>query len=246
MVVHKPESDDSAYPLKKWDVITKIGDTAVDDEGMIKLNNNLRVSFNYMVQKIATHGKLPLSVIRAGKDVSVQLPVQAKHPKVIPSLDGAYPSYFVYGPLVFSTATQEFVGGLTANNRQWMQYLTASGSPLLARWGDKPAFDGEGLVVVSSPFFPHKLAKGYSNPLGQVVKMVNGQPIKNLSHLVEVLRDSKDEFIRFEFDQRLAETLVFPRAQMLAGTDEILNDNGLRSQGSPDTMAVWTQAKTSK
>jgi hypothetical protein len=29
---------------------------------------------------------------------------------------------------------------------------------------------------------------------------------------------------------------------MVAATDEILNDNGVRAQGSPDTMAVW-QAK---
>jgi S1-C subfamily serine protease len=246
IVVHKPDSDDPAYPLKQWDIITKIGDTPVDDEGMIKVNSNLRVMFGYMVQKITSHGKLPLTVIRAGKETSVKLPVQARHPAVIPSLEGAYPSYFVYGPLVFSTATQEFFGGLSAGNHQWLQYLTGTGSALVARWGDKPAFEGEGLVVVSSPFFPHKLSKGYSNPLGQVVKTVNGVRIKNLNHLVEVLRDSKDEFIRFEFDQRNAETLVFPRQQMVAATDEILSDNDLRSQGSPDTMAIWTHAKTSK
>jgi hypothetical protein len=243
MVVHKPDSDDPAYPLKQWDVISKIGDTPVDDEGMIKLTSNLRVFFSYMVQKITAHGKLPLTVIRAGKAAGVELPVQARHARVIASLEGAYPSYFVYGPLVFSTATLEFVGGFSVDNRQW---LTGAGSALITRLGDKPAFPGEGLVVVSSPFFPHKLSKGYSSPLGQVVKTVNGQPIKNLKHLVEVLRDSKDEFIRFEFDQRNAETLVFPREQMVSATDDILGDNGLRSQGSPDTMAVWTQAKTSK
>jgi S1-C subfamily serine protease len=245
-VVHKPDSDDPAYPLKQWDVITRIGTTPVDDEGMIKLNSNLRVMFSYMVQKLAAHGKLPLTVIRAGNEVSLELPVQAKHPMVIPSLEGAYPSYFVYGPLVFSTATQEFVGGFTSGNRQWAQYLTEAGSALMTRLGDKPAFEGEGLVVVSSPFFPHKLSKGYSSPLGQVVKTVNGLPIKNLNHLVEVLRDSKDEFIRFEFDQRRAETLVFQRAQVMAAMDDILSDNDLRSQGSPDTMAIWNQAKTSK
>jgi S1-C subfamily serine protease len=243
MVVHRPDSDEPTYPLKQWDVISKIGDTPVDDEGMIKLTGNLRVFFSYMVQKIAAHGKVPLTVIRADKELRVEVPVQARHPAVITSLEGAYPSYFVYGPLVFSTATLEFVGGFSAANRQW---LTGAGSALITRLGDKPAFPGEGLVVVSSPFFPHKLSKGYSSPLGQVVKTVNGQPIKNLKHLVEVLRDSKDEFIRFEFDQRNAETLVFPREQMVSATDDILGDNGLRSQGSPDTMAVWTQAKTSK
>jgi hypothetical protein len=33
--------------------------------------------------------------------------------------------------------------------------------------------------------------------------------------------------------------MVFPRTKMLAATDEILNDNGIRSQGSPDVLAVW-------
>jgi len=33
--------------------------------------------------------------------------------------------------------------------------------------------------------------------------------------------------------------MIFPRAELLAATDEILTDNGVRSQGSPDTMAIW-------
>jgi len=73
----------------------------------------------------------------------------------------------------------------------------------------------------------------------QVVKTLNGVRIKNLNHLVEVLRDSKDEFILIEFDMRGAETLVFPRAELVAATDDILTDNGVRSQGSADTLAIW-------
>src|SRR5580692_3687267 len=41
MVVHQPAGDTPDYPLKKWDVITKIGDTPVDDQGMIKLTDDL-------------------------------------------------------------------------------------------------------------------------------------------------------------------------------------------------------------
>jgi hypothetical protein len=56
---------------------------------------------------------------------------------------------------------------------------------------------------------------------------------------VELLRDSKDKFVRIEFFNRYGETLVFPRTEMLAATDEILTDNGIRSQGSPDMLSVW-------
>ena len=78
-----------------------------------------------------------------------------------------------------------------------------------------------------------------------MVKAVNGIPVKNLNHLVEILRDAKDEFITIEYNTRYGETMIFPRAQMLAATDEILTDNGVRSQGSPDTMAIWN-AKPSR
>ena len=117
------------------------------------------------------------------------------------------------------------------------------GSPLVTRMGDKESFPGERLVVVSSPFFPHKLAKGYSSPFGEVVKTVNGTAIKNLDDLVTVLRDCKDEFVTIEFDGRGGETLVFPRADMVAATDDILTDNGVRSQGSPDTLKIWNAKK---
>ncbi len=112
-------------------------------------------------------------------------------------------------------------------------------SPLVTRWSEKPAFEGEQLVVVPSPFFPHKLAKGYSEPFTEVIKSVNGIAIKNLGHLVEVLRDAKEELIVIAFASRGGETMAFPHAQMLAAMEEILTDNGVRSQGSPDMLAVW-------
>ncbi len=249
MVVHKPYSADAAYPLKEWDVITRIGETPVDNQGMVKLRDNLRVRFPYLVQRIARDGKVPLTVVRAGKEIRIELPVSPKHPTVIPDLEGTYPSYFVYGPLVFSTATKQFIIGLTTGTdaARYMIWLISQGSPLVSRSGGdkKPVFDGESLVVIASPFFPHKLSKGYSGPYCQVVKTVNGIHIKNLEHLVEVLRDSKDEFIIIEFDNFSGETLVFPCREMVAATDEILTDNGVRSQGSPDTLAIWN-AKPSR
>jgi S1-C subfamily serine protease len=246
-VVHKPYKDDPAYPLKEWDVITKIGGTPVDDQGMIKLGDDVRVRFQYQIQHIATNGAVPLSIVRAGKELKVNLPVSADYPRLIPGLDGAYPSYFIYGPLAFSTVTSEFLGGLlqARNGAAILVRLSANGSPLVTRLSDQPAFPGEGLVVISSPFFPHKLDEGYGDPRFQVVNSVNGIPVKNLNHLVEILRDAKGEFITVECATRFGETMIFPRAQMLAATDEILTDNGVRSQGSPDTLAVWN-AKPSK
>ena len=93
----------------------QIGDTPVDDQGMIKLGDNLRVRFQYLIQHIATNGAVPLTVVRAGKELKVDLPVSADYPRLIPGLNGAYPSYFICGPLVFSTTTAEYLAGLLQN-----------------------------------------------------------------------------------------------------------------------------------
>jgi hypothetical protein len=128
-----------------------------------------------------------------------------------------------------------------ANGARLNALLSFSGSPLLTRRSEKPSFPGEQLVIVPSPFFPHKLSKGYSNPATRVVETVNGIRIKNLLHLVQVLRDATEPFIVVEFAGRSQETVVFPRPESRAATNEILSDNDVRDQGSPDTLAVWNE-----
>jgi S1-C subfamily serine protease len=244
MVVHRPDKTDPAYPLKEWDVLTRIGDTPIDNQGMIKLDKDLRVSFAYLIQHLAANGKVPMTVVRAGKSLKIELPVSAVHPTLVSDLHGDYPSYFIYGPLVFSTATWQLVSSFE-NNAGLLRILGAVKSPLVTRAMDAPDAETEELVVISSPFFPHKLANGYSNPAGSVVYSINGTHVRSLKHLVALLRDLKDPFVTIEFDQRGNEALVFSRAAMLAATDDILTDNGVRAQGSPDMMTVW-QDKSAK
>ncbi len=241
MVVHRPDKSDPSYPLKEWDVLTRIGDTPIDNQGMVKIDKDLRVNFAYMIQKVAKDGKLPLTLVRAGKTLKVELPVSAEYPTLVADLHGEYPSYFVYGPLVFSRATRQFLGAFE-NNANIMRALGFVKSPLVIRAFDPPSDDLQELVIISSPFFPHKLANGYSNPAGSVVYSVNGTPVKSLKHLVELLRDLKDPFVTLEFAAKGGEALVFSRPALVAATDDILTDNGVRAQGSPDMLAVW-QAK---
>jgi S1-C subfamily serine protease len=238
MVVHRPTHGDAAYPLKEWDIITRIGEASIDNQGMVKIDKDLRVNFQYLIQQVASNGTVPLSVIRGGKTVAVSLPVSAEHPTLITDLRGNYPSYFIYGPLVFSPATWQFVSSFE-NNANLMRMLGLVKSPLVTHALDEPNADLEELVVVSSPFFPHKLANGYSNPAGSVIYAINGTHIKSLLHLVAVLRDLKDPFVTVEFDQKGGEALVFARQAIMAATDDILMDNGVRAQGSADTLSVW-------
>jgi S1-C subfamily serine protease len=239
MVVHAADPASHHDPLKPFDVIAKIGDHEIDNNGMVKITDNLRLDFHYLVQKEYKDGKIPATVVRQGKTLPIELPATTKYPALIKTLKGRYPSYFIYGPLVFSPVTAEFAGAL---GRSYAA-LAMIESPLATRRGDLPRFEGEELVVVTSPMFPHKIGKGYDNPITKVVKEINGIPIKNLRHFVEILRDSKEKFTTIRFADKASETIVFNHKDALKATDEILSDNGIREQASDDLTAVWSQKK---
>ena len=237
-IVYRPFAGLGATPLRQWDVITRIGDTPIDNQGMIQAGDDLRVAFQYLIPKVAHDGTIPLTIVRDGQSQNIRLPVANHRPLLIDFLGGAYPSYFIYGPVVFARASIESLQLLRQRASPAGAALTL-GNPLVARLGEPPDPMHEELVMISSPLFPHALAKGYSNPAGQTVKSVNGTPVKSLAHLVALLRDLKDEFVTIDFDNMVGEDLVLPRVQTVAATEAILADNGIRAQGSPDMMKIW-------
>ena len=97
-----------------------------------------------------------------------------------------------------------------------------------------------------APFFPHPARQGgYADPETRVVAAVNGVRIRNLAHLVQIIRDSSEKYVTIEFADERSERLVFPREEMVASTGGILAGNGIRNQGSDDMMKVWnTRAAT--
>lgn len=227
-------------PFKRWDVLTHVGDVPVDDEGMVRIGDQLRVRFPYLAQKLATQGRLPVRVLRDGKNVALSVPLRVQLDLLVPpSLNGEYPPYFIYGPLVFSVPTADHLLLLGANPQQLLATARA-GSPLITRLHERAAFPGQQLVFISSPLMSHKISRGYINPMLRTVEKVNETPVKNLVHLVELLRDAKGEFIVFSFSGEGPDTLVLPRAEVAEATEAILADNGIRAQGSPELLKVWS------
>jgi S1-C subfamily serine protease len=225
-------------PLRDLDVVTHIAGHAIDNQGMVTRKDGLRVFFLGMVPRLAHNGTVSLSVLRKGKRLEVKMPVTARDDRLMRGYQGEQPSYFIHGPLAFSPVRREAVNTYLGLNRH-------PTTPLLTRAAARVRFPGEELVVVTAPMFEHKITKGYFDPGGQVVEEINGQKVKNLRHLVEILRDSKDEFLRFRFAEEGAEVLVFRRIEMNDATDDVLEDANIprRRRGSPDVLEVWNKGR---
>jgi PDZ domain len=208
----------------------------------VAVRYDLRLSASYLVQKFADNGLLPLTIYRDGKLVQLNLPVKTRRELVIPYLLNSNPRYFIFGPFVFSQTTQDYLERLGNQRSPLSGTFGRAASPLVTRRYDRPAFENEELVIVASPLFPHRITKGYDDPNRGVLSEVNNTPVKNLRHLVEILRDSREEQISFKFANAgvlTHETMVFKRSDLIEATGKILEENGIRYPYSADLRAVW-------
>src|SRR5262245_25036183 len=240
VLVQVPSENEEKSPLKSFDVLTKIGDYPIDNRGQVQLKNGMRAPFLYLVPRLARDQAVAATVWRQGQPVTISLPVTRQDNRLIRPYRGEPLSYFVHGPMVFAQGKSDDISLYAQMNRTF--YL--DNSPLVTRGDDLIRFPGEELVVASSRFLAHASAKGYADPVGKVVKDLNGIPIKNLGHLVQTIRDSKEEFLTFRFADNFSEVLVFDRKELEKATEEILEDNGIpvTRRGSPDMLKVWKAA----
>jgi S1-C subfamily serine protease len=244
VLVRRTTGDPGTTPLKAGDVITHVGDQSVDNTGRVRIDDGRLIDFRYLAERDARENKTGLTVWRDGKVVKVEVPVApGRQTWLIPYLKGGLPSYFVYGPMVFTEATDDLVNTVARFMPGSWVGLAFQGNPLVTRYGDHPAFPGERIVVVSHPMFPHRIGQGYKNPFLLAVDEVNGVRVRNLRHLVETLRDAKGEYVEFTFHGQRTDKYVFRRPEALAATEEVLSDNGVRRQCSEDIAPVWGKPK---
>lgn len=232
IMIRQPYATDE-YPLKKWDVITHVGDQPIDNKGKVKVRDDLQLLFQYRVPQLAADGKIQLQIIRDQQPLAVSVPVRREPERVIPSLEGAYPRHFIYGPLVFMPASMEMI---QAAGGKGLAFFLAMENPLLSRILDKPSEDAEELIAFR--LLTHRSTKGYGTPPYGIVKAVNGEGVRNLNDLVRRMRTADGKFMIIEPEGRY-ESLVFYRAQLPEITEEVLNDEGIRYQYSDDVSAIW-------
>lgn len=232
MVLVEPEERDG-NPLKKWDVVTAIGPYDIGNDGLIQWDENLRLYFEFAAQELLTpDGTVPLTVFRKGESIKIDAPVRERRDLLMTHLKGEYPRYAVTGPLVFTPAYSLHTDRLN------LGFLGARRSPLAQRVGGLREFDGEELVVLTSPVLPHRITKDYEAVYFPVLKSINGEAVRSLRHMAELVADADRGFITFEWYDSGVKTMVFDAEDFRQAHETILDDNGIRRPWSDDLDEV--------
>ena len=219
--------------LQHWDIITHIAGHNIDNEGQCQITDDIRGSFAHFIDVLGTEDDtIELGIIRNGESMNIIIDIHDDTPRLLPQLQPTNdePRYVVWGPLAFSQATQDL-----ATNQATQYYLaqTASNSPLITRFNDAPAFDGEELIVGCHPLLDHAINEGYGDVTLQCLSRINGTEVRNLEHLIEIIHTIEDDTLIFEFEEN-SETLIYDRETFIEAGEKILEDNSIRYTTSKD------------
>ena len=234
-IVYTRTNEKSKQPLVEWDVLDMIGEYDIDNAGMVTRDDDLRLHWRYFIRELESGGSVPITVIRDGQSMELNLSVTNERDEVVPYIGNDYPEYFICGPMIFTPVRKEHFYNL------YLGYGIVDGSPVGLHMNDEREFEGQEYVVLAATFLPHAITKGYEVYGNPTVKSVNGEEIKSLSHLVELLRDAEDDSLIFEFFDRSQENLIFKTAELMDSTEEVLEDNSIRNRGSDRFMEIWEE-----
>ncbi len=226
---------DKHLDLEPWDLLDAIGEHDIDNAGLVTLDGDLRLSWGYLIPRLASEGTIDVRVIRKGEPVDLTLPVTPGRDNLVPFIGNDYPEYFILGPMVFMPVRAELLYEL------YTGYLALQGNPSVLRAEELRTTEGEEIVLICSDFLPHPITKGYEIAYRPAIKTVNGETITSLEQMVALIRDSDEDYLVFDFHDKTQETLVFNREELFESTEEILEDNSIRRQGSKRFMDIWEE-----
>jgi S1-C subfamily serine protease len=219
--------------LREGDVVRSVDGHAVAGDGTVEFRPHERTSMNYYVQQHQVGDAVTVGILREGENlrIPIQLDKTLDQGRLVPAdRYDVRPTYYVYGGLVFSSLTTNY---LKLFGDKW--YNDGPTHLLDLRKGFLSA-EGEEVVLLVK-VLASEVNTGYHNIFNGHITEVNGQRVKNLRHLIQLVENDTDEpFVVFKGYRR--SIVVLDRKKAELENPKILETYGIPSDRSEDLKGV--------
>jgi hypothetical protein len=190
------------HSLRKGDILTKVDDSDVADDGQVILRGDELIQHHYLMRIKQYNEPVVFTVYRYGKYVQCPPCVLRDIQPIIPRWEDVdwMPNYMILGSVVllpFFLAMK--------NAKQCGSLLKADCVDHYMKWPDE--WEGKEGLVVLTEIFAHELSFSYGRPWRRVVSY-NGVPILSLKHLQELWEASCAEVATQDNDSATTTTTM--------------------------------------
>jgi S1-C subfamily serine protease len=176
--------------LREGDVLLSVDGHPVADDGTVEFRPRERTSVSYFIQLHQVGEPANLEIMRDGEALPVQVRLNRRLEQdwLVPMEQyDLLPTYYVYGGVVFSPLTVNLLQSWGAN---WYEKAPRD---LVARLGFNFVTPEQDEVVLALRVLAADVNEGYHDLSAWTVEKVNGQKVKNLRHLIEIIEQAGDD-----------------------------------------------------
>ena len=187
MVTHIMPEYKKTTILKPNDVILEIDGTKIANDGTINLRENENIIFSYLLWEKYVNDTVNIKVLRDGKVKEIKQ-ILKNYDRLVPERKfDAFPEYFIFGGLVFVPLSTNYIDALGGFSKAPIDlaYLLQHGE--ITKERDQ--------VVILSKVLADNFNIGYQNVVYKIVEKVNGKEVKNLKNFIDLIENTKDQFI---------------------------------------------------
>ncbi len=218
--------------LEIGDVVTSVDGHDVADDGTIEFRPKQRTKVSYLVQLRQVGEEVGLTVLRAGQpiDLTLQLHRSLREDWLIPmEVYDVLPTYYIHGGVVFCPLTKNL---LREYGSSW---YNKAPKEFVALLGDNYRAPDRDEAVIVLKVLAADVNEGYHNVGNWIVTEVNGQEIRNLRHLIELVEQPEDRPYT-ELRSGSGHILVLDRKKVTATSAEILELYRIDADRSADLL----------
>lgn len=230
LVIKVLKGSPSHGKLLKGDVILEVDGHNVGDDGTVEFRPRERTSLSYYIQKHQIGEVLTLKVLRDGEPLNVSLVLSRAADKDLLIPEDQYdvlPTYFIYGGLVFSSLTKNYIKSW---GRNWWNMAPKEFTVLLN--SNIPEMENQEVVIIVK-VLAADVNEGYHDISNRIITEVDGKKINNLAELVDLAeRENGNEFIEFKGPH--GNVIILNRDKVVGNRDSILKNYKIMSDRSED------------
>ena len=206
----------AAGKLKENDVILKIDQYDIANNGTINFTDTLRSDYSYAIELHHIGDKINLTYVRNGKEFKTPLIAQKKPTRydLIGQEKFDYiPKYYIYGGVVFVPLTQNILNswGIIKTNSGPFHFLQ-----------DKPEWMSgqKQQIVIALQVLAADVNFGYHNISSWIVDSVNGKTFRNFQQFCQLVKNNQQKYISFKNNQGYQ--LILNHQEAIASEKDIL------------------------
>lgn len=217
------------------DVLLSFDDEPIGNDGTVVFRRHERVALAWLVAQKFYAESARLRVLRGGSELELCVEDLQPEAELVPMhLHNTFhsgPSYLIVAGLVFTTLSVPFL--MAEFGMEWDQEAPVE---MVHRVMYQRATSNDEQLVVLTQVLSHDLTVGYEDLENYLVHTMNGTSVRNLRHLMELIKGCQDKYLRFGLDGNIVLALLAEDAHI--ATQEVLDRHWIPAAMSADLAEV--------